>query len=236
MDFSHVPSQPARIPSPRSVLSCDKRLPPDTWNLSGLQENVVANPRSKLESSQTPYRGIHQCATPRATGEVPVLISTGAPVAREEERIGNTGPMPTFASRPSTTSSFLPVDIAQSSVVGQPRQQISELQFDKFPNPSSFLCWKINFRNQVTTCSDFPSEAMLWIKEVEMVDSMDELKSSRSVAGKKFLPNFEMLDAKIACALNKIIQTAEPDANAHQEAEVLISANFVEGAIPSTRI
>ena len=30
-----------------------------------------------------------------------------------------------------------------------------------------------------------------------MVDSMEELKSSRSVAGKNF-QNFEMLDAKIA--------------------------------------
>ena len=40
-----------------------------------------------------------------------------------------------------------------------------------------------------------------------MVDSMDELKSPRSVAGKKF-PNFEMLDAKIASALNKIIQNS----------------------------
>ena len=48
----------------------------------------------------------------------------------------------------------------------------------------------------MTTCSDYPSEAMLWIKEVEMVDSWDELKSSRSVSGKNF-PNFEMLDAKI---------------------------------------
>ena len=56
-----------------------------------------------LESSQTPYRGIHPFATPpSATGEVPVLISTKALVAREEERIGNTIPMPTFASRPST--------------------------------------------------------------------------------------------------------------------------------------
>ena len=45
---------------------------------------------------------------------------------------------------------------------------------------------------------------MLWIKEVDMVDSLDELKSSRSVSGKNFL-NFEMLDAKIASALNKII-------------------------------
>ena len=46
---------------------------------------------------------------------------------------------------------------------------------------------------------------MLWINEVEMVDSLDELQSSRSVAGKNF-PNFEMLDAKVASALNKILQ------------------------------
>ena len=45
---------------------------------------------------------------------------------------------------------------------------------------------------------------MIWIKEVEMVDSLKELKSWRSVSGKNF-PNFEMLDAKIASALNKII-------------------------------
>ena len=40
-----------------------------------------------------------------------------------------------------------------------------------------------------------------------MVDSMDELKPSRSVAGEKF-PKKEMLDAKIASALNKIIQNS----------------------------
>ena len=49
----------------------------------------------------------------------------------------------------------------------------------------------------MTTRSDFPSEAMLWIKDVEMVDSLEELKSSRSVSGNNFT-NFEMLDAKIA--------------------------------------
>ena len=80
-------------------------------------------------------------------------------------------------------------------------------QLDKFPNPQSFLVWAIRFKNQVTTCSDFPSDALLWIKEGEMVDSLDELKSLRSVCGKDF-PNFEMLDAKIASALNKIIQNS----------------------------
>ena len=45
------------------------------------------------------------------------------------------------------------------------------------------------------------------MKQVEMVDSMEELKSSRSVAGKNF-QTFEVLDAKIASALNKIIQNS----------------------------
>ena len=40
-----------------------------------------------------------------------------------------------------------------------------------------------------------------------MVDSVDEFKSSRSVAGEDF-PNFELLDARIASSLNKIIQNS----------------------------
>ena len=116
--------------------------------------------------------------------------------------------MPTFATKPLTVSSTIPVELPQNSMVGQQRQQTSELQFEKFPNPISFLVWKIRFKNQVTTCSVFPSGAMLWIKEVEMVDSLEELISSRSVCGKNF-PNFEMLDAKIASALDKIIQHSQ---------------------------
>ena len=115
--------------------------------------------------------------------------------------------MPMFARKPSTMISSMSVEIPQNSMVGQQRQNISELQFGKFPCPHSILCWKISSKNQVTTFSDFPSDNMLWINEVEMGDSLDESKSSRSVAGKNF-PNFQMLDAKIASALNKIIQNA----------------------------
>ena len=59
----------------------------------------------------------------------------------------------------------------------------------------------------MTTCSDCPSEALLWIKKLEMVGSLEELKSSRSIGGKDF-PKFEMLDARFACALKKIIQNS----------------------------
>ena len=44
-----------------------------------------------------------------------------------------------------------------------------------------------------------------WIKEVEMVASVDDLKSSRSLQG-FHVPDFEMLDAKIASGNLKIIQ------------------------------
>ena len=69
-------------------------------------------------------------------------------------------------------------------------------------------CGKPDSKHRSQNGSDFPSDAMLWIKEVEMVDSLDELKSSRSVNGKNF-PNFEMLDAKIASSLNKIVQNSQ---------------------------
>ena len=46
---------------------------------------------------------------------------------------------------------------------------------------------------------------MLGAQDVEMVDSVDDLESSQSVRGHRF-PNFEMLDAKFASSLKKIIQ------------------------------
>ena len=48
--LSHVSSQPAMIPSSRSLFSREKRLPLDTWNQSGLQENVFGNQCSMFDS------------------------------------------------------------------------------------------------------------------------------------------------------------------------------------------
>ena len=153
-------------------------MPLDTWNLSGTQGNVFGNPRLMFDSLQMPYQGILHSTNQSATGGIPVQRSTGGLVARGEEQIGSTIPMLMFAGRPSTMNSFLPADILQNSMAVQQRVQISELQFDKFPTPSTFSCWKIRFKTQVSSCFDFPSEAMLWIKEVEMDASVDELKSS----------------------------------------------------------
>ena len=65
----------------------------------------------------------------------------------------------------------------------------------------------MRFKTEVRTCSQFPTEAMLWIKEVELVDSVDDLESSSSSRGIS-MPNFEVLDARIASALNRIIHNS----------------------------
>ena len=48
---------------------------------------------------------------------------------------------------------------------------------------------------------------MQWIKEVEMVDSVDDLRYSSSIRGIS-MPNFDVLDARIASALNKIVHNS----------------------------
>ena len=49
---------------------------------------------------------------------------------------------------------------------------------------------------------------MQWIKEVELVESVDDLGSSLSVRGTPG-PDFEVLDAKNASALNRIIHNTQ---------------------------
>ena len=94
--------------------------------------------------------------------------------------------------------------VRKIAVVEQPKNQVSETHFDKHPDLSTFQCWKTSFKTDVCSCSSFLTVAMLWINEVEMVESVDDLQTSQSIGGHRF-PNFEMLAAKIASALKKII-------------------------------
>ena len=112
-------------------------------------------------------------------------------------------------SGPSAKSSviFSEGDSFKNYEADQQRLQISGLQFDKFLTPATFACWKIRLKTEVCTCSQFPTEALHLIKEVELVDSVDELRSSSSTRGIP-MPDFEVLDARIASALNKIIHNS----------------------------
>ena len=85
-------------------------------------------------------------------------------------------------SGPSARNSFDPGEgiFSKNHRADQQRLQISDPHFDKFFTSATFACWKIIFKTEVCICSQFPTEAMLWIKEVEMVESLDDLKSSCS--------------------------------------------------------
>ena len=174
------------------MLSRDEHVRPDTWNLLGTLGKIFDSPRAVIDSPSTPYQGVLHSWNQSATGGNPVRDSTGKLVARSEERNRETIPTPRLARKPSTMSSFFPAEGAypQNCMADQQRLQISELQFDKFPTQSTFACWKMRFKTQVSAGSGSPSEAMLWIKEVEMVDSVDDLKSSRSIQGYTNFPNF----------------------------------------------
>ena len=102
-----------------------------------------------------------------------------SPHVMSESQTPNTALDPRCQSGPSARNSFDPSEGRFSKNYGadQQRLQISELHFDKFLTPTTFACWKIRFKTEVCTCSQFPTEAVLWIKEVEVVESVDDLKS-----------------------------------------------------------
>ena len=70
-----------------------------------------------------------------------------------------------------------------------------------------FQSWKFNFRTEVCMRTADPQVTMLWIKEVEVAKSIDELVTSRSTTGQHNFPEFDLLDAMIASALKKLINT-----------------------------
>ena len=207
---SHVTSQPGVSPKhppfegllrPSFVSPRHTDGPPNIWDTSGISGNVFANPQA---SSSAPYPQ-ELSSLWKKTIEEPIHMST----AEKNERPERDQDL-RCQSGPSAKDSviFSGGDYSKNYGADQQRLQISDLHFDKFPTPATFACWKIRFKTEVCTCSQFPTEAMQWIKEVELVDSVDELRSSSSIRGIS-MPNFEVLDARIASALNKIIHNSQ---------------------------
>ena len=202
---SHVTSRPVSFPLHpipggmlrQSFVSPSRREgPPSIWDTHGISGNVFADP---LASSSAPYpQELHQW---NSSIEEPLHSSTMEKSERPEQNQDLR-----CQSGPSAKDSVILSggDSLKNYGADQQRLQISDLHFDKFPTPATFACWKIRFKTEVCTCSQFPTEAMQWIEEVELVDSVDELRSSSSIRGIS-MPNFEVLDARIASALNKII-------------------------------
>ena len=196
----HVTSQPAffpPFPDPGGMLTRSVGIlsrndkPPDIWDTHGISGNVFVIPTA---SSSSLYPGgfnpwisnVSEHTSPHAMRERQTPV--------QDQRC---------QSVPSAKN--------QSSLVREILQRIMQqtnnnCRFQIFIS-TTFACWKIRFKTEVRPCSKFHTEAMHWIKEVEMVDSVDDLKSSRSMRGTHG-PDFEVFDARIASALNRIIHNS----------------------------
>ena len=183
---------------PRRSLGMPSRndKPPNFWDTHGISGNVFA---SSPASSSSPYPGGFNPWISNVTE------NTAPHVMSERQNPDTPVQDPSCQSyRQPEIHSVIPSEGGFSKNYGadQQRLQISDPHFDKFPTPATLACWKIRFKNEVCTCSHFPTEAMQWIKEV------DDLKSSRSIRGTPG-PDFELIDARIASALNKIIHNSQ---------------------------
>ena len=193
---SHVTSQPMSFlahPIPEGMLKpsfvSPRRTdgPPNIWDTSGISGNVFAHPQA---SSSAPYpQELNPWVT---TIEEPHHMSTAEKSERPEQ---NQDLRCQSGSSAKDSVIFSGGDSSKDYGADQQRLQISDLHFDKFPTPATFACWKIMFKTEVCTRSQFPTEAVQLIKEVELVDSATRVIS---------MPNFEVLDARIASALNRI--------------------------------
>ena len=172
---SHVTSQPVSFPPhpiPGGMLSRSigmpsrREGPPSIWDTHGIWGNVFANP---LASSSVPYP---QELNPWSSGREEPIHSSTMEKSEKQTPVQDQR----CQSGPSAKSSVIPRegDSLKNYGADQQRLQISDLHFDTFPTPATFACWKIRFKTEVCTCSQFPTEAMHWIKEVEKVDSVGD--------------------------------------------------------------
>ena len=175
-----------------------KNGPPDNWNTHGISGNVCVNPPP---SSSSPYPGGFNPWISNVTEDTSPHVTSESQTPVQDQRC---------QSAPSARNAVVPSEGRFSKDYGadQQRLQISDPHFDKFTTSATSACWKTGFKTEVCICSQFPTEAVLWIKEVEMVDSVDGLMSSLSVRWIR-MPDFDVLDAKIASALNRIIHNTQ---------------------------
>ena len=170
---SHVTTQPAFFPlvrDPGGMLSRSLGMPsrndgpPSIWDTHGISGKVFAN---RTASSSAPYPQESNPSISNASEHTSPHAMSESQTPAQDQRC---------QSGPSARNSFVPGEGRFSKNYGadQQRQQISDLHFDKFLTSATFACWKIRFKTEVCTCSQFPTEAMQWIKEVELVDSVDD--------------------------------------------------------------
>ena len=193
------------IPSPTGMGSRDSCLQLDTHNSLGTSGHVFEDLPARGEPSSALFENSKNLAP--SSGR---LSPTDAGKTAEQkeglrkEPQNHAIPTPRFARKFLNLESCTSCRKNLSSKLSDGKSEESDLGPALFPDTSNFQCWKTNFKTEVCSCSGCPTIALLWIKEVEVAKSVDDLMTSQSSEGRDFTV-FEMLGAKIASSLKRII-------------------------------
>ena len=81
------------------------------------------------------------------------------------------------------------------------------MESEKFLNSNSFVIRKMNFMSGVFSSPSFPTEATVWVNDIDSARKMNELMSSSSMSSSSILgrmtPDFKVLASKITTTLKK---------------------------------
>ena len=161
------------------------------------RERFVVNPTA---SSSSPYPGGFNLWIPNVTEHISLHVTS-------ERQNPDTALDPRCQSGPSARKSFDPDEGDFQRLMEQTnkdcRYRFSFLT--KFPTPTTFACWKIRFKTDFVLVHNllrklcFGSKKCRWLNQW-MISNLRVLSEELTAQ------NFEILDARIASALNKIIQ------------------------------
>ena len=153
---SHVTSQPVSLPPhpvpggmPSRSLGMPSRKdgPPSIWDTQGISGNVFADPTAS--SSALFPQGTNPWFLNMSEHTSPHVMSESQTPVQDQR----------CQSGPSARNTVILSEggFSKNNGADQQRLQISDPHFDKFPTPATFACWKIRFKTEVCTCSQFPS-------------------------------------------------------------------------------
>ena len=147
--LSQVSSQLAMIPSSL-----------DTWNQSGSQENVFGNQFSTFDSPTDYSPRIQSDDVQRNRGAVPGAERTKTGHTSEDRQNQGTIRMPTFATKPWTTSSTIRWNFCRTAWSDGKDRKSRNCKSTNFRIHNRFQCGKFDSKIKRLLFSDFPSDAM----------------------------------------------------------------------------
>ena len=76
----------------------------------------------------------------------------------------------------------------------------AEMHLKKFPDPTEFQSWIVNFQVEVCAKAKNLALALQWIKKIEATSSLKDLINTKSITGEDF-SDYEELDLMMAAEL-----------------------------------